>query len=602
MKKKFLPLISLMAAMALVACGGGNNSKAPDPSSEAPASSEPAPSSEAPASSSQAPASSSAKPSSSAPASSSTPAPSSSTPAPSSSTPASSSEAPVAEMAVTNVQLTAKEGSVYLKLAGTAANFGANDFKFALGLAAISDNQGTTGDFVYGKAEPADADYNIPVAIANGAFEVEIKITGLEGVVPGLYKVFVGPKGFYGTIASTVEGTTGATSKDSTNAYYLRSDGQCGNVYSVAVDELPPFVLTEASVFEKDGEIFAKIGGETNITKEIAETYTPFINFQQVGGSWTNTGHDARPATDIPYTWDFETAGKGYIVINVSFFKSGTNYNTHLNFKTKTKADCKMAADLNQDYKVGKLQVTVFSNTKGTAQDDFWGNLAFKVTDNPDYVAHWGEEPTKTVTNADGKSIKEYADDMGNKRIAIDVKDYSSTSDGAIKSNDAKGIKLNKGGSLTYKVDVAGLRGGWNTAAEKKVKLIVGDTPGSDNHVKRHLWNDALPIPEGAPEGTSAPFNEGTADKDTEDAWRIGVKVNGEAVAITNYATLAENGLENGKLGYIALCEIKLVNGTNTIEISQNNIGYSFVFGGEVRMEWKGTDSFIADYEAPAEA
>ena len=135
-KQKLFAMMTVILAMGLAACGGKTSSK----ESEKPSSAEPTPSSQVtPSSSSEAPKPSS---SSSAPQSSqSTPQPSSSSSAPasSSSQPASSSSEvtppePVKAVTVSSVNLVAKESKVYLQLVGTATEYTAAEFKWALAL------------------------------------------------------------------------------------------------------------------------------------------------------------------------------------------------------------------------------------------------------------------------------------------------------------------------------------------------------------------------------------------------------------------------------------------------------------------------------------
>ena len=218
---------------------------------------------------------------------------------------------------------------------------------------------------------------------------------------PGLFTIHIGVKG----IADNLD--VGATSagqavKDGKNRYYMRAD--VGNKNTIAVDALPPIEFTEASVVMIEGTAWAKIGGAANatITQAVLDGYDSFVQFQQVGGSWTNTRRRKAGTYEITtgsgqqqtteelvvekdeYYWKLEGT-KAYVYADISFFAADSNYNTHLNVTANEQADCKMDAAINANFDMtnaagAALNVNVVAIPGATEQADFWGNLGFIVT------------------------------------------------------------------------------------------------------------------------------------------------------------------------------------------------------------------------------
>ena len=303
-------------------------------------------------------------------------APTSSQKAPASSK-SSTSKAPVKSMSVSALDIAVENAKTYLVAKGKAQNYAAGEFKWAWGLEHITDIDGGEG-FIYGSASPAAADYKEEVAIeADGSYTAKFCVSDITDLAAGLYKVYCGAQGFYGNIAKGSGDISTGRVKDSKYAYNFRTDEQCDEVASLAIDSLPPVSLTEAIVYDDGGVTWVKIGGEATIKEADIATWTPYVNFQQVGGNWTNTRVQGENIK-----WDFSVEGKAYICANINFFRAGTNYNTHLNLKENKQQDCKMEVNIDQTYTVNGKNYQVYSNTAAASDDqnEFWGNLAFKVT------------------------------------------------------------------------------------------------------------------------------------------------------------------------------------------------------------------------------
>ena len=617
-KTKLFAMMSIILAMGLAACGGSKSSQEPaksssepapssqvQPSSEpsTPSTSAPTPSTSAPtpSSSSSARPSSSTQPSSSAqPSSSTQPSSSSVAPDSSSSQPASSSEVPpepVAAVNVSSVTIAKKENNIFLQISGTVENIAAADFLWALGLehtGAASGGDSKEG-FILGAAEFAAENYVLPATISNdGTFLFEYDLTGLETFVAGSYFITAAVKD-YGPV------TIGNTKPDielldANYRFYFRND--ISNKLTICADELPPLALTEASIIKEDGKIWAKIGGEVSsaaITQEVLDGYDTFIQFQSVGNGWGNT---KKSKEDGGYHWKLEGT-KAFLYADVTFFQVGYNYNTHLNAKSNTQANCKMEVNIDEHYNIEKedgvwVDYEVFSDltASGSDQSKFWGNLGFRVTAGKDPSVHYHEmETVETKQNSQGKDVKlEKCTANDFNRIVL------GATEGKLNGQeDGKAGKLKKTASYEFEVNIT-------TAADLTVELVIGR---SDSHYERHMFNEAKWNEANPDNQVTLPSQ--SPDKTTEDDWRYTVEVSNDGgntytpFAITNMQTPKEanNGVNpSGTFYYSFVNNLVLKNGTNLIRITRNNIGYASVFAGELRLEFATGTVALAD--APA--
>ena len=163
--KKSLSLFTILLAMTLVACGGGEKSEAGKSS--------------AGGNQSQA---SSERP--------------------------TTSRKPTPSISVSSTDVVAKEGKVYLTITGTARNFEQENFKWALALQHIANESLDPLDtYIIGGASFADADYNTPVTIGDGgAFTFEYSLSDIATMAPGMYSITAGPKGYLVDVGSTTSG------------------------------------------------------------------------------------------------------------------------------------------------------------------------------------------------------------------------------------------------------------------------------------------------------------------------------------------------------------------------------------------------------------
>jgi hypothetical protein len=291
----------------------------------------------------------------------------------------STSRAPVKALAITELTLNSDEGVANIVLKGSIANFTEAEAKFALGLKEIALDSADTAIAWLGAGEtPADAAYTYAPVIAEGAFTVTIPVSDIEGLKDGYYQVYAGAKGFYAQVGAISNATR---VKGGDFSFYVRQDEQVGLTATLVLDRLPPVSLEEASVFKHDDDhIYAKVGGlkKAEVDQEFLDELTPFINLQQVGGSWGNTRVN---------TFFFTIEGdKAYINFDINFVVAGTNYNTHLNLLENKQADAKMDNAINDNYVYNNKLINVYANPSASASDqsEFWGNLAFKVSEAPE--------------------------------------------------------------------------------------------------------------------------------------------------------------------------------------------------------------------------
>lgn len=291
----------------------------------------------------------------------------------------STSRAPVKALAITELSLGSTEGVANIILKGSIANFTEADAKFALGLKEIALDAADTAIAWLGAGEtPADTAYTYAPVIAEGAFTVTIPVSGFEGLKDGYYQVYAGAKGYYAQVGAI---SNSARVKGGDFSFYVRQDEQVGETATLILDRLQPVSLEEASVFKHDdGHIYAKVGGlkTAEVDQAYLEALTPYINLQQVGGSWGNTR--------ISVFFFTIEEDKAYINFDIDFVVAGNNYNTHLNLLENKQADAKMDSAINDNYVYNSKLVNVYANPSASASDqsEFWGNLAFKVSEAPE--------------------------------------------------------------------------------------------------------------------------------------------------------------------------------------------------------------------------
>lgn len=576
-KSKFFALTTVLLALGLVACGE-KKSDAPATKSEAPVSQ-------------QAPVSSEAAPVSSEPAPTSQGGGQTSQGGG-----ATSVEPPVTKaVTVSSFGLSKKtDNKVYMTVAGTSAGFTGNELKFALALAHTGDVTGgdqKTGYAVGGETF-ADADYSIQATLGNeGAFTLEYNLSDVANI-GGSYFITLGVKGIEEIATPTTHDDVELL--DATYRFYYRND--ISNKLTLHADEIPPLSFTEASIVTEDGKIWAKIGGtaKAGLTQAELDGYDTFIQFQQVGGSWSKT---RLSKADGQFKWKLEST-KAFLYADVSWWNAGANYNTHLNVKYGSEANCKMEVALDQHYNVQNaagnwLDINVYSNPQasGSDQSEFWGNLGFKVTAGvePGVHVHTLEE-VGTKANSNGKNVKlEKCADDGYRRISMNA------TEGVVGGNgQEKTGKLNKGGYYDYEINL-------NTTADlTNVALVIGR---NDSHYERHMFNEAI-WNRDHPDATVA-LPSRSPDTVEEDEWRYKIEVINNGVStefpITNMQTPKEANGGNNPSGtfYFAFGSVTLKNGTNILRITRNNIGYSAVFNGDLRLDFE-TNATVALADAPA--
>ena len=307
-----------------------------------------------------------------------------------------------------------KDGTdVYLKVKGTVEDIKDEKLNFAFGLMTYQSSSGqaapTEGEgegegegqqeadptpeadpFVYGKETPADADYNVEVAIANKGFEAKLKLTGITTLVGGeKYQVYAGPKGFY----QAIEEATASENvlQDAEYKYYFRNDQEAGNSPKLVIDNLGPVriekVTIEKNVYERTG-IFAKIGGanKENLTQEQFDAFNSFVNFQKLPNTSTRVQKEGSQQEGRPYYFYKVEGNEAFIYINIDFMvaenATSGKYNTHLNIKENKQENCVSTVQIDGTPVVARedgATIAVYSHPGVHNEDNIWGNVGFVV-------------------------------------------------------------------------------------------------------------------------------------------------------------------------------------------------------------------------------
>ena len=591
--------MSLILAMGLAACGGKTSSTEPAKSSSEPApssqvgpSSSAAPSSQSSAapssSSSAAPSSSSStpRPSSSSSSSSVAPSSSSSSVAPSSSSADSSSSVlppePVKAIQVSESKFVNEGGKVYFKVTGTQENHTADEFKWAWGI------RERNADFAYGKETPEEADFAAAEFDSNNQFVLKLCLTDIEGLKSGsFYRIYGGTPATYGDIAFT---DTQADSRDTTRHYYLRADQDNSFVY----DSVQPLSFTKASVVgvaEADlpegvtqAGAYLKFGGvnEAGITHEMLEEWH---TANKIAGNFQRTvpnQYSVHNHADAERFWKIE-GDDLFFYVYVGFIAENNGWMMHFDLVSGNSG-----ANLNFEatfdgvpFEVDGALYRVYADSTKSGPENYYGCLGVYREHLHNYV------DSDPIANTDGKNFKQSVCSCGEKIISIDFKDFTATTSGKNLSldNNNGGYKMDKGATAAWKICV--------NKEIKGAELQFGVIASSNDHLNRHFYNEAdYDAAHKDDEGFVSQNTGGTPDKASpeEDPWRYAVSVGENEFAINNNKSLKENGItETKKLGYVSFASIDLAAGENTITLKQCNIGYRFLFNGEVRIIHKTT-------------
>lgn len=328
--------------------------------------------------------------------------------------PTSSSKAPsTSKEATPSVECSelalVKEGSnVFLSVKGSATAVKETSLKFAFGLELYqsSSGQAQAGEgegeessepaeepnlFVYGKETPADADYNVDVAIANNAFDARLKLTGIQGLEGGnKYRIYAGAKGFNNYGELELDAPTTVT-QDEDFKYYFRNDQDAGNSTKLVVDAAAPFkiekVTIEKNVLGRTG-IFAKIGGgnKSNLTEDQLNAFDSYVNFQKLPNTNTRVRKEGSQTEGNPYFFYKVEGNEAFIYINIDFMVAANatsgKYNTHLNVEANKQENCVSLGVIDGTPVVCRddgATIAVYSHPGEHTEDNIWGNVGFVV-------------------------------------------------------------------------------------------------------------------------------------------------------------------------------------------------------------------------------
>ncbi|MCF0112586.1 MAG: hypothetical protein HUJ60_01240 [Bacilli bacterium] len=561
--KKISALLLLSASLLLASCGGGEKPISSETPSE-----EPSVSSVVPSTTSEAPKSTTSE----------TPKPSTTSETPKSTTSeapkpsSSSSEEQQGTFAITGLDVVEEASKAYVKVTGTISGYAnADAMKMAFGLVST----GSDATYIMGSATPAAADYKYAPTVTDGNFELKVDVSGVT-FAGGTYTIMVGTVGKYAASTITQSSGTMGSGKAKVNGYriYIRAD-----LGALAADQLPPVSLTEAYVEagtgDDAGKVFIYIGGELGITAAEFEAKDPFMQFQEVGGSWTTTRMD-----QIEGAVSCVTNGtKGYVKIDITSLGE-KNYNTHLNINEKTQADCKMENNLNTKDTpviVGAKAYAVYCNTAGTGQDEFWGNLALIIT----HSHQWGDPATEAIAEGSGLHAITCVGGETNTAYNAAAADLTSGQKTPAESGQGSTEKNTRLGKNSIYDDVWSIAGA--AAGQYEVYLKARASQGNSNA----WWSGGLAMDHGDSAG-----NNGNGNRD----WRYNIKVDdGDAENIASEKKYSECGLNENTPAWttVAMAKIMIGEGASTITLHNNNNGYA-IWIYAVRLVR------IGDYVAPS--
>ena len=310
----------------------------------------------------------------------------------------------------------AKEGQdVFLSVKGSVTAIEATSLKFAFGLELYNSGSGQAqaaegegegegetpaepaDSFVYGKATPADADYNIDAPIADKKFEAKLNLSNLKNgdayILDGgnKYAIYAGAKGYAYEQLEFDAPTT--VLQDNAFKYYFRADQEAGNSAKLVVDDLGPVRIEKATIardlYGRTG-IFAKIGGanNANLTADELNAYNSYVNFQKLPNTSTRVQKEGSQSEGNPYYFYVVEGNEAFVVINIDFMvregATSGDYNTHLNIQNNKQENCVSTGvidttDAPFDAGDGKT-IAVYSHPGEHTEENIWGNVGFRVT------------------------------------------------------------------------------------------------------------------------------------------------------------------------------------------------------------------------------
>lgn len=317
---------------------------------------------------------------------------------------------PVKGAQITEIKLTQKEADkkVYVQFKGSETLYTATDkLQYAFGITSGSGEaaeEGQSDGFIYGKQAPQAADFRditfTPAADATAVtFEFEYCLSDIDNVDTGVYKFFGGFTADSYEQLDFVSENAEFMARDTKYDYFIRGGDGGDTVTGLAIEDLGPFAVTEASVVKlaaadlptpAEGQdalpagLYAKLGGtqQENYTQETVNAWNTKCDFQRINPSY-------RKNALRNFFWKVE-GNKTYIYMSVAEFAAGDTYMTHLTANAKPNSGdpgkCLPSASIltNNVYSFDEenLKITVICDpTKGQKDggEAFYGAVGFQV-------------------------------------------------------------------------------------------------------------------------------------------------------------------------------------------------------------------------------
>lgn len=284
--------------------------------------------------------------------------------------PTATSKAPVSREPVPTATVSAQtlekrtDGKVYFKVTGTVANYADGALKWAWGLA---DNSGT---FVYGKEAPAAADFTaLAFDATTKAFSTEFCISDIADIPTGVYHIYGGDKA--DTYAEIAIEDSEFQARDTRYDYFIRTDQSASGI---AIEDLGPFAI-QSGDFVKDPDadhtgIYLKLGGAqaTAPVQATIDAWNTKCDFQRMsfgGGYKKNALND--------FFWKIEGTNL-FIYMSVAEMTGGEAYMTHLSANMTGAGDPGKALgsvnfDVEKSFEADNLKFRVLSDTSMGQKD-----------------------------------------------------------------------------------------------------------------------------------------------------------------------------------------------------------------------------------------
>ena len=229
---------------------------------------------------------------------------------------------------LTNKDFIKIEDSVFFQIKGTCQGYQNGELKFAFGLYNV-----ITEKFVYGSETPTNVDYKVIANIRTvknekglNLFTVLFNISEINSIPSGSYWIYAGYNNDnYQHISIKDTNFRGFCYR---YEYYYRDDESAPE--SIAINQLPPFNITEASVVSNPINhtgLYLKLGGRQpeNYTLDQLNNIGTMCDFQRINPSY-------QIIDSLSHFFEANN-NESYIYLSLAGMQAGETYMTHLSVR-----------------------------------------------------------------------------------------------------------------------------------------------------------------------------------------------------------------------------------------------------------------------------